>query len=149
MTDFQCGGLVAALLIAVDPASRSALPVADLTPQLKKIPARKGLVFPMQRKFGSLHAHQAGGVAGGPSVQNSSALLEILGLRPRPSPFAYTYLFHVSRPPYPSQKQPMPGSRQKGIPGWITGRPAKGSRRLQGMKAVITGGASGPRIGTV
>src|SRR5690242_18965986 len=48
------------------------------------------------------------------------------------------------QPPYPSQKQPMPGLRSK-----MDRRPdhgeatCKGSGRLAGMKAVITGGDSG------
>jgi len=48
------------------------------------------------------------------------------------------------KPPYPSQKQPMPGSTAKMDPRPDHGESTyKGSGRLQGMKAVITGGDSG------
>jgi NAD(P)-dependent dehydrogenase (short-subunit alcohol dehydrogenase family) len=47
-------------------------------------------------------------------------------------------------PPYPSQKQPMPGSTQKMNPRPDHGETTyKGCGRLKGMKAVITGGDSG------
>ena len=48
------------------------------------------------------------------------------------------------KPPYPSQKQPMPGSTQKMDPRPDHGETSyRGSGRLQGKKAVITGGDSG------
>src|SRR4030088_1294854 len=48
------------------------------------------------------------------------------------------------KPPYPSQKQPMPGSTAKMNPRPDHGETSyKGSGRLNGMKAVITGGDSG------
>lgn len=48
------------------------------------------------------------------------------------------------KPPYPSQKQPMPGSTAKMDPRPDHGEGTyKGSDRLRGMKAVITGGDSG------
>ena len=48
------------------------------------------------------------------------------------------------KPPYPSQKQPMPGLTSKMDPRPDHGESSyKGSGRLQGMKAVITGGDSG------
>jgi enoyl-[acyl-carrier-protein] reductase (NADH) len=48
------------------------------------------------------------------------------------------------KPPYPSQKQPMPGSTAKMDPCPDHGETSyRGSGRLKGMKAVITGGDSG------
>src|SRR6266404_1248231 len=48
------------------------------------------------------------------------------------------------KPPYPSQKQPMPGSTDRMDPRPDHGEKTyKGSGRLKGMKAVITGGDSG------
>jgi len=48
------------------------------------------------------------------------------------------------KPPYPSQKQPMPGLTSKMDPRPDHGEASyKGSGRLAGMKAVITGGDSG------
>jgi hypothetical protein len=48
------------------------------------------------------------------------------------------------KPPYPSQKQPMPGSTVEMDPRPDHGETGyKGAGRLQGMKAVITGGDSG------
>jgi NAD(P)-dependent dehydrogenase (short-subunit alcohol dehydrogenase family) len=48
------------------------------------------------------------------------------------------------KPPYPSQKQPMPGSTTMMDPRPDHGEDSyKGSGRLNGMKAVITGGDSG------
>src|SRR4030088_2389155 len=48
------------------------------------------------------------------------------------------------KPPYPSQKQPMPGSTAKMNPRPDHGETSyKGSGRLTGKKAVITGGDSG------
>jgi hypothetical protein len=48
------------------------------------------------------------------------------------------------KPPYPSQKQPMPGATAKMDPRPDHGETSyKGSGRLRGMKAVITGGDSG------
>jgi NAD(P)-dependent dehydrogenase (short-subunit alcohol dehydrogenase family) len=48
------------------------------------------------------------------------------------------------KPPYPSQKQPMPGSTTMMDPRPDHGENSyKGSGRLNGMKAVITGGDSG------
>jgi NAD(P)-dependent dehydrogenase (short-subunit alcohol dehydrogenase family) len=48
------------------------------------------------------------------------------------------------KPPYPSQKQPMPGSTDRMDPRPDHGETSyKGSGRLKGMKAVITGGDSG------
>jgi NAD(P)-dependent dehydrogenase (short-subunit alcohol dehydrogenase family) len=48
------------------------------------------------------------------------------------------------KPPYPSQKQPMPGSTTMMDPRPDHGENSyKGSGRLSGMKAVITGGDSG------
>jgi hypothetical protein len=48
------------------------------------------------------------------------------------------------KPPYPSQKQPMPGSTAKMDPRPDHGETSyKGSGRLKGLKAVITGGDSG------
>jgi NAD(P)-dependent dehydrogenase (short-subunit alcohol dehydrogenase family) len=48
------------------------------------------------------------------------------------------------KPPYPSQKQPMPGSTAEMDPRPDHGETSyKGAGRLQGMKAVITGGDSG------
>jgi hypothetical protein len=48
------------------------------------------------------------------------------------------------KPPYPSQKQPMPGLTAKMDPRPDHGENTyKGSGRLRGMKAVITGGDSG------
>src|SRR3982074_1078412 len=48
------------------------------------------------------------------------------------------------KPPYPRQKQPMPGSTGKLDPRPDHGETSyKGSGRLKGMKAVITGGDSG------
>jgi NAD(P)-dependent dehydrogenase (short-subunit alcohol dehydrogenase family) len=51
---------------------------------------------------------------------------------------------YYPKPPYPSQKQPMPGSTSEMNPRPDHGETSyKGSGRLQGMKAVITGGDSG------
>jgi hypothetical protein len=48
------------------------------------------------------------------------------------------------KPPYPSQKQPMPGSTRKMDPSPDHGEASyRGCGRLKGMKAVITGGDSG------
>jgi NAD(P)-dependent dehydrogenase (short-subunit alcohol dehydrogenase family) len=48
------------------------------------------------------------------------------------------------KPPFPSQKQPTPGSTEKMQPRSDHGETSyKGSGRLKGMKAVITGGDSG------
>ena len=48
------------------------------------------------------------------------------------------------KPPYPSQKQPMPGSTQKMDPRPDHGETSyRGSGRLQSKRAVITGGDSG------
>ncbi len=48
------------------------------------------------------------------------------------------------KPPFPSQKQPMPGSTEAMKPRPDHGETSyKGSGRLKGMKAVITGGDSG------
>jgi NAD(P)-dependent dehydrogenase (short-subunit alcohol dehydrogenase family) len=48
------------------------------------------------------------------------------------------------KPPYPRQRQPMPGSTGKMDPRPDHGETSyKGSGRLKGMKAVITGGDSG------
>src|ERR1700740_322692 len=48
------------------------------------------------------------------------------------------------KPPYPSQKQPMPGSTAEMDPRPDHGGTSyKGAGRLKGMKAVITGGDSG------
>jgi NAD(P)-dependent dehydrogenase (short-subunit alcohol dehydrogenase family) len=48
------------------------------------------------------------------------------------------------KPPYPSQKQPIPGSTEKMDPRPDHGENSySGSGRLKGMKAVITGGDSG------
>jgi NAD(P)-dependent dehydrogenase (short-subunit alcohol dehydrogenase family) len=48
------------------------------------------------------------------------------------------------KPPYPNQKQPMPGSTAKMDPRPDHGETSyRGSGRLKGMKAVITGGDSG------
>lgn len=48
------------------------------------------------------------------------------------------------KPPYPSQRQPMPGSMAKMDPRPDHGETSyKGSGRLAGMRAVITGGDSG------
>jgi hypothetical protein len=48
------------------------------------------------------------------------------------------------KPPYPSQKQPMPGTTAKMDPRPDHGETSyKGLGRLEGMKAVITGGDSG------
>ena len=48
------------------------------------------------------------------------------------------------KPPYPGQKQPMPGLTSKMDPRPDHGETSyKGSGWLQGMKAVITGGDSG------
>jgi NAD(P)-dependent dehydrogenase (short-subunit alcohol dehydrogenase family) len=48
------------------------------------------------------------------------------------------------KPPYPSQKQPMPGSTAKMDPRPDHGETSyQGSGRLKGMRAVITGGDSG------
>src|ERR1700716_2552596 len=48
------------------------------------------------------------------------------------------------KPPFPAQKQPMPGSTAKMSPRPDHGETSyKGSGRLKGMKAVITGGDSG------
>src|SRR3977135_2595583 len=48
------------------------------------------------------------------------------------------------KPPFPSQKQPMPGSTDAMQPRPDQGEKSyKGSGRLKGLKAVITGGDSG------
>src|SRR5258708_1725800 len=48
------------------------------------------------------------------------------------------------RPPYPTQKQPMPGSSARMDPRADHGETSyKGSGKLTGKKAVITGGDSG------
>src|SRR6202020_307393 len=47
-------------------------------------------------------------------------------------------------PPFPTQKQPMPGSTGKMDPRPDHGEESyKGSGKLKGMKAIITGGDSG------
>jgi hypothetical protein len=52
------------------------------------------------------------------------------------------------KPPYPGQKQPMPGLTSRMDPRPDHGETSdKGSGRLQGMKAVITGGDSDSGIG--
>ena len=51
---------------------------------------------------------------------------------------------HYPEPPYPSQKQPMPGSTREMKPRPDHGEDSyKGSGKLAGRKAVITGGDSG------
>src|SRR3954454_23410137 len=51
---------------------------------------------------------------------------------------------HYPHPPFPSQKQPMPGVTEAMQPRPDHGETSyKGSGKLQGMKAVITGGDSG------
>ena len=51
---------------------------------------------------------------------------------------------HYPEPPYPSQKQPMPGSTREMKPRPDHGEDSyKGSGKLMGKKAVITGGDSG------
>jgi hypothetical protein len=45
------------------------------------------------------------------------------------------------KPPFPAQKQSMPGSTEAMQPRPITARPATG--KLKGMRAIITGGDSG------
>jgi hypothetical protein len=53
-------------------------------------------------------------------------------------------LIDYPKPPYPGQNQPMPGSTAKMAPRPDHGESSyKGSGRLKGMKAVITGGDSG------
>jgi NAD(P)-dependent dehydrogenase (short-subunit alcohol dehydrogenase family) len=53
-------------------------------------------------------------------------------------------LVDYPKPPFPSQQQPMPGSTAKMNPRPDHGETSyKGSGRLKGMKAVITGGDSG------
>ncbi|TKV74156.1 glucose 1-dehydrogenase [Bradyrhizobium elkanii] len=48
------------------------------------------------------------------------------------------------KPPFPSQRQPMPGSTTKMDPRPDHGETSyKGSRRLQGKRAIVTGGDSG------
>src|ERR1700730_12442959 len=48
------------------------------------------------------------------------------------------------KPPFPAQKQPMPGSTEAMQPGPDHGETSyRGSGKLKGMKAVITGGDSG------
>lgn len=48
------------------------------------------------------------------------------------------------KPPFPTQKQPMPGSTNKMDPRPDHGEESyKGSGRLTGLKAIITGGDSG------
>jgi hypothetical protein len=48
------------------------------------------------------------------------------------------------KPPFPAQKQPMPGSTDAMQPRPDHGETSyKGSGKLKGMKAVITGGDSG------
>ncbi len=52
--------------------------------------------------------------------------------------------FEHPKPPFPSQKQPMPGSTGKMDPRPDHGEESyKGSGRLKGLKAIITGGDSG------
>jgi NAD(P)-dependent dehydrogenase (short-subunit alcohol dehydrogenase family) len=52
--------------------------------------------------------------------------------------------FEYPKPPYPGQKQPMPGWTSKMEPRPDHGESSyKGSGRLRGMRAVITGGDSG------
>ena len=54
------------------------------------------------------------------------------------------------KPPFPSQKQPMPGSTGKMDPRPDHGEESyKGSGKLKGLKAIITGGDSGTGNGTV
>jgi NAD(P)-dependent dehydrogenase (short-subunit alcohol dehydrogenase family) len=51
---------------------------------------------------------------------------------------------HYPQPPYPSPKQPMPGTTGKMDPRPDHGEESyKGSGKLRGMKAIITGGDSG------
>ena len=51
---------------------------------------------------------------------------------------------HYPQPPYPSPKQPMPGTTGKMDPRPDHGEQSyKGSGKLKGMKAIITGGDSG------
>ena len=51
---------------------------------------------------------------------------------------------HYPEPPYPSQKQPMPGSTRQMDPRPDHGEDSyKGSGKLSGKKALITGGDSG------
>src|ERR1700737_1804302 len=51
---------------------------------------------------------------------------------------------HYPKPPFPSQKQPMPGSTDAMQPRPDHGEKTyMGSGRLRGLKAVITGGDSG------
>ena len=48
------------------------------------------------------------------------------------------------KPPYPSQRQPMPGSTAKMDPRPDHGEASyKGSDRLKGKRAIVTGGDSG------
>jgi hypothetical protein len=53
-------------------------------------------------------------------------------------------MLHYPRPPFPNQHQPMPGKTAAMIPVPDHGETSyKGSGRLNGKKAVITGGDSG------
>jgi short chain dehydrogenase len=53
-------------------------------------------------------------------------------------------MLNYPKPPYPNQKQTMPGSTTEMDPRPDHGEQSyKGSGRLKGMKAVITGGDSG------
>ena len=57
---------------------------------------------------------------------------------------AGTAMYHYPTPPFPEQKQPMPGFTGKMDPVPDHGEKTyKGSGRLQDMKAIITGGDSG------
>jgi NAD(P)-dependent dehydrogenase (short-subunit alcohol dehydrogenase family) len=62
----------------------------------------------------------------------------------RQQPGGLTVFTEYPQPPYPGQKQPMPGSTGKMNPRPDHGENSyKGSGKLKGLKAIITGGDSG------
>src|SRR2546423_9891809 len=74
-------------------------------------------------------------------MQERFAVAAIEASRPPGGSSVYT---EYPQPPYPSQKQPMPGSTGKMNPRPDHGEESyKGSGRLKGLKAIITGGDSG------
>jgi hypothetical protein len=73
-------------------------------------------------------------------VRNTKARQQLKTAKPQEDAMPVEY----PKPPYPSQKQPMPGSTEKMDPRPDHGETSyKGSGRLKGMRAVITGGDSG------
>src|ERR1700757_2376971 len=78
------------------------------------------------------------------TTPNGSPRLSRRGCEGRPDEVRRAAMPDYPKPPYPSQRQPMPGSTEKMDPRPDHGETSyKGSGRLRGKRAIITGGDSG------